>query len=226
MKHKNSKIHFFITAALLTVGLFFSQTVHAEEKNCDDVRKNVISSCTTEKRKQPNLDPRKFSAIESTCNEEGDKEYRSCIGSSAAATECDKQKTANEEKCLKDALAKGLDLPNAKAMCFVKVDQAYKLCKDSTEGEFELPQGVDALNQFQGLTIQKVIGNIIATAMKILGSIAFAMMIFGGFMWMTAGGNSDRQRKAMDMMLWAALGVIVILSSYTIVKFVLDAFTN
>lgn len=93
------------------------------------------------------------------------------------------------------------------------------------QGGYSLPSA-DVLNQFSGLSIQNVIGNGIATAMKIMGSIAFAIMVFAGFMWMTAGGNSDRSKKSMDMMVWAALGVVVILSSYTIVKFVFDSFTN
>lgn len=116
------------------------------------------------------------------------------------------------------------------ASCSVQSTQAYNSCKggQDTSTEENKYQVADAssLNQFAGLTIQNVIGNGIATAMKILGSIAFAIMVFAGFMWMTAGGNSDKSRKSMEMMIWAALGVVVILSSYTIVKFVLDAFTN
>ncbi len=118
------------------------------------------------------------------------------------------------------------------ASCSITAQTEYDSCMKGVlpeqlqdENEYQIPDA-SSLNQFQGLTLQKVIGNLINIATGIMGSIAFAIIVFAGFMWMTAGGNSDRQRKAMSMMIWSALGIVVILSSYTIVRFILDAYTN
>lgn len=81
------------------------------------------------------------------------------------------------------------------------------------------------LNQFQGQTLPQVIGNVIKTAMGIMGTIALVVLVSAGVMWMTTGGNSSKEEQAKDMMLWGAMGVIVILSSYIIVQFVFEAFT-
>jgi len=118
------------------------------------------------------------------------------------------------------------------ATCSVTAQKEYDLCAqglpsdaDSKEKEFEVPSA-ESLNQFYGLSAQQVIGNFIRIATGLMGSIAFAIMVFAGVMWMTAGGNSDRQHKSMSMMVWASLGIIIILSSYTIARFLLDAYTN
>lgn len=130
-----------------------------------------------------------------------------------------------------------IETPDANpSQCSTKAESEYYRCMelvpkeeapagDEKENGFQIPSA-DSLNQFHGLSAKQVIGNFLKTAMGIMGSIAFAIMVAGGFLWMTAGGNSDKERKAIDMIVWASLGVAVILSSYTIVRFVFDAFTN
>lgn len=151
------------------------------------------------------------SPIEKRCQLESETKKNTCLQGKL---------TPNHQEITRDDIAS----------CSIQATQVYTACKagKDTSAEENKYQVADAsqLNQFGGLTVQNVIGNGIATAMKILGSVAFAIMVFAGFMWMTAGGNSDKSRKSMEMMTWAALGVVVILSSYTIVKFVFDAFTN
>ncbi len=144
---------------------------------------------------------------------------------------CQTVRTNVNRACLQQS-AGDVNDPNTVARCSVTAQREYDACVAGTrpdqlkdEGEYQIPDA-SSLNQFQGLTIQKVIGNVINTVTGIMGSIAFAIIVFAGFMWMTAGGNSDRQRKAMSMMLWAGMGIVVILSSYTIVRFILDAYTN
>jgi len=39
-------------------------------------------------------------------------------------------------------------------------------------------------------------------------------------LWMVAGGNAQQTTKAMKTMVWSAIGLIVILSSYSIVNFI------
>ena len=70
-------------------------------------------------------------------------------------------------------------------------------------------------------TPQKLIGNVINAIMGIVGSIALLMFIFGGLTWMLSGGSSDKVKKGKDILLWSAVGLAVIFSSYALVYFVI-----
>ncbi|MEA3464141.1 MAG: pilin [Patescibacteria group bacterium] len=68
----------------------------------------------------------------------------------------------------------------------------------------------------------ELIGRIIHAALGIVGSIALAMFIYGGFVWMTAAGSSEKVQKGKDVLIWAALGLVIIFSAYALVKFVIQ----
>ena len=67
---------------------------------------------------------------------------------------------------------------------------------------------------------QQLIGKVIIAALGIVGSIALLMFIYGGFVWMTAAGNQEMVTRGRNILMWAAIGLIVIFSSYALVKFV------
>jgi len=77
-------------------------------------------------------------------------------------------------------------------------------------------------NPIQVNDFQTLIGKVIAAALGLVGSLALAMFIYGGFTWMTAMGNSEKVKKGRDTMVWAALGLVVIFSAYGLVRFVLN----
>lgn len=70
--------------------------------------------------------------------------------------------------------------------------------------------------------ITQIMGNLVAQALTVMGSLALVVFIIGGFMWVTSGGNADRVKKGTQAMMWAAIGIIVIFSSYAIIKLVLS----
>ncbi len=151
--------------------------------------------------------------------------------------DCDNAKLRDQQACLEKPNEENEDDIQKKSRCSVAANQEYTVCLRSVtrdgapnvsandEVGFQIPDA-GVLDQFRGQSAQQVIGNFMRTATGIMGSIAFGIMVFAGFLWMTAGGNSDKQHKAMSMMVWASLGIIVILSGYTIVRFVFDSFTN
>ncbi len=67
---------------------------------------------------------------------------------------------------------------------------------------------------------QLLIKNIIQGALGIVGSLALIMFIYGGFTWMFAAGNSDAVVKGRNILIWAAIGLVIIFSSYALVNFV------
>ncbi len=76
-----------------------------------------------------------------------------------------------------------------------------------------------------GTTDPKVlIGRVIMAAMGILGSISLVMFVYSGFLWMIAAGDAGKAEKARDILVWSSLGLLVIFSSYAIVRFLFDIF--
>lgn len=67
------------------------------------------------------------------------------------------------------------------------------------------------------------IGKIIRAIVGVVGSFSLIMMIYGGFVWMSATGNVEQVTKGKNILIWSTLGLIVIFASYTIVNFL---FTN
>ncbi len=69
--------------------------------------------------------------------------------------------------------------------------------------------------------IRLIIANIIRVALGLLGIIAVVIIIYGGWLWMSAGGNEDQIAKAKKTLLNGAVGLIIILSAYSIVLLVM-----
>jgi uncharacterized membrane protein YjfL (UPF0719 family) len=71
-----------------------------------------------------------------------------------------------------------------------------------------------------------LIGNVLNVALGIVGSLALVMFIYGGFVWMLAAGNEQAVEKGKNILMWAAIGLVVIFASYSLVRFVINAITQ
>ena len=69
-------------------------------------------------------------------------------------------------------------------------------------------------------------GAIFATVVDfmlfIVGAVAVVMLIYGGFRYVISGGNATSVTAAKNTILYAIVGVVIALLSYTIIEFVLD----
>lgn len=74
------------------------------------------------------------------------------------------------------------------------------------------------------VTGPELIGRIIKTVLGVVGALALAMFVFGGFTWLTSGGSPDKIKKGKDILMWAVIGLVIIFTSYTLVDFILTAF--
>lgn len=68
-----------------------------------------------------------------------------------------------------------------------------------------------------------LLGNVIGTALSLISVIFFALMIYGGFRWMLSRGNADEATKALDTIIAAIIGIIIVLASYAITNFVFSS---
>jgi len=48
------------------------------------------------------------------------------------------------------------------------------------------------------------------------------MFIYGGLTWMLSGGNEELVKKGKNTVMWAALGIALIFTSYALVRFVIE----
>lgn len=74
-----------------------------------------------------------------------------------------------------------------------------------------------------GKKLPILIGNIIKTVMAILGIIVVVLIVFAGFQWMTARGDSGVIDTAKDTIRNAVIGLILIFLAYAITGFVINA---
>lgn len=72
------------------------------------------------------------------------------------------------------------------------------------------------------IDIPTLLGKIISYVMGIIGSLALVMFIYGGATWMLSAGNQEQVTKGKNIIIWAALGIAIIFTSYALVKFVID----
>ncbi len=82
------------------------------------------------------------------------------------------------------------------------------------------------LNQTTGIglsssTLQQTVTTIIRTFMGLLGLIAVILILYGGFMWMTAAGNEEKVTKAKQIIISGIIGLLIIASAYAIASFVI-----
>ena len=68
---------------------------------------------------------------------------------------------------------------------------------------------------------REVIARVINITLGFLGIIAVIIIIYAGFLWMTAAGNTDRIDKAKKIMTGGVIGLIIILASFGIATFIL-----
>src|SRR3989344_745177 len=88
-----------------------------------------------------------------------------------------------------------------------------------------LQTGVAIISQPLGLPttdIRLVVVRIIRVALGLLGIIALVLIVYAGFLWMTAGGNEEQIANAKKFLINTAIGLAIILSAYAIVSFVIS----
>jgi hypothetical protein len=78
-------------------------------------------------------------------------------------------------------------------------------------------------NAFGGATpktLPELVSGIINQALALIGIVILFYFLYGGFMWMTASGSTEKVDKAKQVMTNAVIGLIIILASYAIAAFV------
>lgn len=73
--------------------------------------------------------------------------------------------------------------------------------------------------QVNDLTLSQTVGRIIRVALSLVGTIFFVLMIYAGFLWMTAQGDDEQVNKAIGIIKTSTVGLIVVLAAYGLSAF-------
>jgi hypothetical protein len=87
------------------------------------------------------------------------------------------------------------------------------------------PQAISTATGGQG-SFRALALTIVNFALTFLGLIAVVMIIYGGFLYVSAAGNQEKIGTAKKIIMYAVIGIVVILLSFAIVNTVLSAGTG
>lgn len=87
----------------------------------------------------------------------------------------------------------------------------------SAQFGFEYAEGLELATKDIRVTVFEIINIVLG----FLGIIALGVMLYGGYLWMGAGGNAERLEKAKKVLVNGIIGLVIILASFGIVSFIL-----
>lgn len=64
-----------------------------------------------------------------------------------------------------------------------------------------------------------IIATLIQALLGIVGAGALLMFIWGGFHMIFSGGNEETIKKGRTILIWAVVGLLVVLSSYAVLNY-------
>jgi uncharacterized membrane protein YwzB len=65
-----------------------------------------------------------------------------------------------------------------------------------------------------------LVGSLINVLLSVLGIVFVILMVYAGFLYMTASGEEDKVKKAKKLISQAVIGLIIIVAAYAISNFV------
>ena len=74
-------------------------------------------------------------------------------------------------------------------------------------------------------TIEQILLNVLKFLLSIAGIIATIVIVIGGQMYLTSGGDEEAMKKAKSTFIYAVIGIIVVLAALVLVNLAIDMFT-
>lgn len=88
--------------------------------------------------------------------------------------------------------------------------------------QFNLDPNANCKAQDTNTDFQNLLKNIVNIISVIVGVISVIMIIFGGFRYITSGGDSGKVGNAKNTILYALIGLVIVALAQFIVYFVLN----
>lgn len=81
-------------------------------------------------------------------------------------------------------------------------------------------------NPIGATEVPDIIRIVITAALSLIGAFTLLMLVWGGFQWLTSAGNPEKVTAGTQTMVWAIIGVMVVLASYVLLSTFLDFLTR
>jgi len=101
---------------------------------------------------------------------------------------------------------------------------ALQVSAQADFGLNEVGNGLD--NSLSDRDPRAIVGSIINVALGFLGVIAVAIVLMGGFKWMTAGGNEDKVSEAKKLLGAGVIGLAIVLAAWAVSTFIINSIYN
>lgn len=109
---------------------------------------------------------------------------------------------------------------------FLIVNYAFALGEDGAPTNKTAPTnaastntGLEQAANIAGLgkpSLPSLIGRFVQGTLSFVGVIFLILMVYGGFLWMTAGGNEEHVTKAKKLIMSATIGLFIVIGAYAI----------
>src|SRR3989338_6876402 len=70
------------------------------------------------------------------------------------------------------------------------------------------------------------IGFLIQAVLSMLGVVFLILMVYAGYLWMTARGEEEQISKAHEIIIAAVIGMVIVVAAYSITTFVVPKILN
>lgn len=94
------------------------------------------------------------------------------------------------------------------------------------QGQQQAQLTAEAAGVGETTDIVTIIGRIINIFLGFLGVVFLVLMLYAGYLWMTAGGDAEKVAKAQKTIRNAVIGLVIIASAWAITSFILGFFAG
>jgi predicted permease len=74
--------------------------------------------------------------------------------------------------------------------------------------------------------LSSVFGSAINVALTLVGLIFLVLMVYAGYLWMTARGDSEQVGKARNIIITSIVGLVIVMSAYAITALITSRFAG
>ncbi|MBU2509266.1 pilin [Patescibacteria group bacterium] len=90
-----------------------------------------------------------------------------------------------------------------------------KIASAQVQNTYKFPDPLNA-------DVPTLVNRIVSATLATVGAVFFIMFLWGGWLWMTAGGGTEKVEKSIKTLRNAVIGLIIVATSYAIVTFVIN----
>lgn len=98
-----------------------------------------------------------------------------------------------------------------------------ELSNQACEGVIAVAGGTCGIDDSSG-KVNTLVNTIINIFSWVVGVLAVIMLIYGGFRFVTSAGDSAKLTSARQTIIYALVGLVIVVLAQTVVKFVLSKF--